>query len=70
MENSDGGSREKTATYRAYLIGKGDRIENATHILAENDEEAVKQARQLVDGHAVELWDRSRMIARFLPDKP
>jgi hypothetical protein len=34
----------------------------------ENDEAAKEQARQLVDGHDVELWQLDRKIAVFLTD--
>ena len=51
--------------YRAYLIGSANRIEHAVELDAATDEEATVQAQQLVDGHAVEVWDRSRKLIRF-----
>jgi hypothetical protein len=33
----------------------------------DNDEEAKRLAEQLVDGHAIELWQEARMVARFEP---
>jgi len=39
-------------------------------ILAANDEDAKEQAKQLVDGHSVELWQESRkIIATFDPEQ-
>jgi hypothetical protein len=32
-----------------------------------NDSEALKEARQMIDGHDVELWQNSRMIAYLTP---
>ena len=32
-----------------------------------NDEDAKAHAKQLVDGHAVELWEEARMIGTFEP---
>lgn len=53
--------------YRAFLIGANDRVQQATELLAESDDEAASQAQLLVNGNAVELWNRTRMIARFEP---
>ena len=53
--------------YRAYLIGRSGRIEAATPMQAENDEEAIEQTRRLVDAHAMELWDRGRLVVSFSP---
>ena len=60
---NDVGSDERT--YRAYVIGRDDRIQNAIPVEAPNDELAVLAARNLVDGHAIELWDRGRKFVRF-----
>jgi hypothetical protein len=53
--------------YYAYLsatmVTSLDRIE----IICANDEEAKDRAKQLVDGHAVELWQEARKIATFKP---
>lgn len=38
-----------------------------TSISALEDDEAKAKARALVDGHAVDLWDGLRFIARFEP---
>jgi hypothetical protein len=52
--------------YRAYIMGEDGHIHRAVEIVCENDEEAKGKARQLVDGHDVELWQRDRKISVFL----
>ena len=54
--------------YRAYLLGNdGGILSRVDMVLCENDEVAKHQAKLLVDGHAVELWDGGRKIATFEP---
>jgi hypothetical protein len=53
--------------YSAYVIGPDGRIERRIDLLCENEEAAKERARQLVDGHAVELWQFDRQIAVFEP---
>jgi hypothetical protein len=51
--------------YRAYIIGRDGRFEKAIDLDCANDEAAEESAKQLVDGHDVELWQRDRRIAKF-----
>jgi hypothetical protein len=51
--------------YRAYLIGFDGHFLKVVDIVTENDETASERARQLVDGHDVELWQQERRIALF-----
>lgn len=51
--------------YRAYFIGRDGHFEKAIDLDCANDEAAQESARQLVDGHDVELWQRDRRIAKF-----
>jgi hypothetical protein len=37
--------------------------------VCEDDEEAKRVTKQMVDGHAIELWQEARMIATFEPEK-
>lgn len=53
--------------YYAYNIGDDGHITNRVSILCKDDEEARRCARQLADGHAVELWQQARKIERFEP---
>ncbi len=49
--------------YYAYFTGDDGHIAGRVTILAANDEEAKNRAQQLVDGHAVELWQEGRKVA-------
>ena len=55
--------------YYAYFTGDDGHITRRVTILAANDEEAQEQAKQLVDGHSVELWQEGRKIATFNPEQ-
>ena len=55
--------------YYAYLTGDDGHITSRVTILAANDEEAKERAKQLVDGHAVELWQEGRKVATFDPEQ-
>jgi len=54
--------------YRAYIIGPDGHIQHRLDLFCETEDEAKVKAKQLVDGHAVELWDRARKIVRFEPE--
>jgi hypothetical protein len=51
--------------YRAYIIGPDGRVLRRIDLFCVDDEAAKKQARQLIDGHDVELWQFDRRIAEF-----
>ena len=51
--------------YRAYILGPDGHIQNRVDIVCEDDEAAKERAKQLVDGHDVELWQSARHIATF-----
>jgi hypothetical protein len=51
--------------YRAYIIGSDGEFKNSVPLECADDEGALKKAKQLVDGHHVELWQRTRKIATF-----
>ena len=53
--------------YRAYVIGPDGHIVHRVDLMVEDDEAAKERAKLLVDGRAVELWDRGRKIADFRP---
>ena len=55
------------ADYYAYLIGIDGRVSKRVPIVCDDDEEAKRFAKQMVDGHALELWQESRKIAKFEP---
>jgi hypothetical protein len=51
------------AQYRAYIIGSGGELQNSVLLECPDDEVAVNQAKQLVGGHHIELWQYTRKIA-------
>ena len=51
--------------YRAYAIGAEERILSRVDFVCDNDEAAKERAKQLVDGHDVELWHLDQKIAIF-----
>jgi hypothetical protein len=55
--------------YRAYIVGKDGHFESFEIIAADSDEQALKVAEKLVDGHDVELWHLAGKVA-VLKHKP
>jgi hypothetical protein len=55
----------ENAEYRAYILDQDGHVSRAIELVCPDDETAKKQARQLVDGHNVELWQGDRQIATF-----
>jgi len=53
--------------YRAYIIGSDGEFQESVPLDCADDNVATMKAKQLVDGHHVELWQRTRKIARFEP---
>jgi hypothetical protein len=55
--------------YYAYIIGGDGHIMGRVQVVCDDDTEAKRLAKQLVDGHAVELWQEARIIERFEPEE-
>jgi hypothetical protein len=51
--------------YRAYLIGSDGHFYKSIVLEAPDDAAAIFSAKNLVDGHDVELWQRDRKVAKF-----
>jgi hypothetical protein len=52
--------------YRLYTLGDSDRITRpAAFLEADTDEAAIEQAKQLLDGHDLELWQGKRLVVRL-----
>ena len=51
--------------YRVYVIGSDGHFQSSVALECADDNEAMEQTRQIVDGHDVELWQRARKIAKF-----
>jgi hypothetical protein len=61
---------DRMRIYRAYILGGKGNILHRVDLDCHDDEAAKKQAKTLVDGHDVELWDGSRMVAEFKTREP
>jgi hypothetical protein len=55
--------------YYAYIIGDDGHVRDRIVIQGADDEEAKRLAKQLVDGHAVELWQEARKVETFPPKR-
>lgn len=55
--------------YRAYIIGDDGHVNNYRAYKSANDTEAVVWAKQLGDGHDVELWSGRRFIIQLEHEK-
>jgi hypothetical protein len=53
--------------YSAYIIGHDGHITQRIDLLCADEADAHEQAKQLVNGQAVELWHLDRLIATFVP---
>lgn len=51
--------------YRAIILGPSGNVLGAVRLDATDDSSALSQAKALVDGHAIELWDGMRYIEHF-----
>jgi hypothetical protein len=49
--------------YRVYTLGEDGHIVRRTEIYCLDDEAALERAKNLAEGHAVELWEGDRVIA-------
>jgi hypothetical protein len=54
--------------YYVYVIGPDGHVQDRISFFCRSDQEAKSRAKQMVDGHAVELWQEARKIAVFKPD--
>jgi alkanesulfonate monooxygenase SsuD/methylene tetrahydromethanopterin reductase-like flavin-dependent oxidoreductase (luciferase family) len=52
--------------YRANHVDEHGRFHQMPHVLsAETDQEAVAQAKQLINGYDVELWQGERLVTKL-----
>jgi hypothetical protein len=51
--------------YRVYVMSHHGRIMDRIEFYCASDDEAKERAKQLVDGHDVELWHRDQRLAVF-----
>jgi hypothetical protein len=51
--------------YRVYVLDTDGHIARSILLVCPDDRAAIASAKQLIDGHDIELWQRDRKIARF-----
>ena len=51
--------------YRAFIVSPDGHFDRFVPIDCADDDAAIEQARQLVDGHDVELWHRDRLVVHL-----
>jgi hypothetical protein len=51
--------------YRAFIIGPDGHVQGRVDLRCKDDAAAKERAKQLVDGHDIELWQLDRKIATF-----
>ena len=51
-------------SYRLYRLDGAGKIATADWIQADDDDDALNQARERMDGSQYEMWQRSRLVAR------
>lgn len=56
--------------YRVYFLGNDGHVVSAIHLDCPDDSAAIDTAKQYLDGHDIELWQRDRKIAKFGRKKP
>jgi hypothetical protein len=56
---------DSMAEYRAYIIGDDGHFIRAVDLICRDDETAINEAQQFVDGHDVELWQLDRKVGTF-----
>ena len=53
--------------YRIYAVGAGGQISGVRIFACVDDEQAIQKAQKAAEGHhAVELWERDRLIKQFV----
>lgn len=51
--------------YRLYVVGVDGHFIRAIDLSCADEKEAIQSAKQFIDGHDLELWQRDRLITRF-----
>ena len=56
------------AEYRLYTLNSFDAISRPPEVIeCADDSEAIQKATQLLDGHAIEVWQAARVVVRLEP---
>ena len=67
MRNLDAETERRHRAYRAFKLDRAGRVFSAEIVTAEDDTQARRCARAMVEGDAIELWERTRFLGRFEP---
>jgi hypothetical protein len=51
--------------YRAYYVGSDGHFTDAVPMICADDAVAIKQAEQIVNGRAIELWSGERFVIKL-----
>jgi hypothetical protein len=54
-----------SAHYRAYIVGEDGHFIDGLNLHCADDGAAIESAKQLVDGHDIELWQEGRMVTKL-----
>ena len=57
------------AEYRVYEIGDDGHIVKSTPLICTDDREAIEKARELAEGHVIEVWNGERFVTRLGPER-
>ena len=52
-------------TYRLYCLDGAGKVVSAEWVDADDDAAAIEAAKDMMDGHPCELWERSRLVIRL-----
>jgi len=69
MANLSGIGGAEVSDYRAYVIGDDGHIASSRAFVCDSDADATIWAKQMVDGHDIELWSGDRLVIRLNGDK-
>ena len=60
----------RSRAYRAFMLDRAGRVSSARILSAEDDVQARRQVRAMVERNVIELWERTRFLGRFEPVAP
>lgn len=55
--------------YRVYVVDRDGHVKDVPRVIeCKDDEEAILRAKQLLDGHPIEIWEGARVVAKLAPE--